>query len=92
MCINRLPNRYLNLFCSTVEISEKILSIIDIYKVRPGKINFGSGQLIIENWSGGPVDFFLEPQPIVSKSYFSTSHKTRDPDSACIDMSVIAQK
>ena len=21
--------------------------------------NFGSGQLIFENWSGGPVDFFL---------------------------------
>ena len=26
--------------------------------------NFGSGQLIFENWSGGPVDvFFFEPQP-----------------------------
>ena len=23
--------------------------------VRPGKKNFGSGQLIFENWSGGPV-------------------------------------
>ena len=25
---------------------------------RPGKKNFGSGQLIFENWSGGPVDLF----------------------------------
>ena len=57
------------------------------------KKNFGSGQLIFENWSGGPVEvFFFEPRPIFSKSYFSTSHKTRDPDSTCIDMSVIAQK
>ena len=59
--------------------------------IRPGKKNFGSGQLIFENWSGGPVEFFFEPQPIFSKSYFSTSHKTRDPDSTCIDMSVMAQ-
>ena len=35
---------------------------------RPGK-KFGSGQLILENWSGGPVDgFFFEPQPKFSKS------------------------
>ena len=60
--------------------------------VRPGKKNFGSGQLIFENWSGGPVEgFFLEPQPIFSKSYFSTSHKTRDPDSTCIDLSVMGK-
>ena len=26
--------------------------------LRPGK-NFGSGQLIFENWCGGPVDVFL---------------------------------
>ena len=27
--------------------------------LRPGKKkNFGSGQLIFENWSGGPVDLF----------------------------------
>ena len=24
-----------------------------------GKKNFGSGQLIFENWSGGPVDVFF---------------------------------
>ena len=24
--------------------------------LRPGKKNFGSGQLIFENWSGGPVE------------------------------------
>ena len=55
--------------------------------------NFGSAQLIFENWSGGLAEvFFLEQQPIFSKSYFSTSHKTRDPDSTCIDMSVMAQK
>ena len=55
--------------------------------------NIGSGQLIFENWSGGPVEvFFFEPQPIFSKSYFSTSHKTRAPDSTCIDTSVKAQK
>ena len=36
--------------------------------IRPGK-NFGPGQMIFENWSGGPVDvFFLEPQPKFSKS------------------------
>ena len=26
--------------------------------IRPGKKNFGSGQLIFENWSGCPVDLF----------------------------------
>ena len=52
---------------------------------------FGSGQLIFENWSGGWLKVFIEPQPIFSKSYFSTSHKNRDPDSTCIDMSVMAQ-
>ena len=26
--------------------------------LRPGIKNFGSGQLIFENWSGGPVDLF----------------------------------
>ena len=26
--------------------------------IRPGK-NFGSGQLIFENWSGGPVEVFF---------------------------------
>ena len=32
--------------------------------VRTGIKNFGSGQLIFfKNWSGGPVDVFLEPQP-----------------------------
>ena len=43
--------------------------------LRPGKKNFGSGQLIFENWSGGLVDlfsFFLNhniniPNPIVQK-------------------------
>ena len=30
--------------------------------------NFGSAQLIFENWSGGPVDVFFEPQPKFSKS------------------------
>ena len=40
-----------------------------LLSVRPGKTNFGSGQLIFENWSGGPVDvFFFEPQPKFSKS------------------------
>ena len=43
----------------------------------PGK-NFGSGQLIFENWSGGLVDLFsfFEPQHKSSKSYFLTSLKT----------------
>ena len=27
-------------------------------RVRPGKKNFGSGQLIFENWSGGLVELF----------------------------------
>ena len=33
-------------------------------KLGQEKKNFGSGQLIFENWSGGPVDlfsFFFEP-------------------------------
>ena len=69
------------------DISIDIVLILN--KAR--KKNFGSGRLIFENWSGGPVEvFFLEPQPIFSKSYFSTSQKkTRDPDSTCIDMIVI---
>ena len=30
--------------------------------------NFGSGQLIFENWSGGLVDVFFKKQPKFSKS------------------------
>ena len=61
--------------------------------LRPGKKNFGSGQLSFENWSGGPVEvFFFEPQPKFSKSYFSTSYKTGDPDATCTNMSVMVQK
>ena len=30
-----------------------------INNVWPGKKNFGSGQLIFENWSGGPVKLFF---------------------------------
>ena len=26
---------------------------------KAGKKNFGSGQLIFENWSGGPVEVFF---------------------------------
>ena len=47
------------------------MSILDQEK------NFGSGQLIFENWSGGPVDFFLEPQP---KYMYSRSKKCQDAD------------
>ena len=44
--------------------------------IRPGKKNFGSGQLIFENWSGGPVDLFFEQQLKFSNQIiFSTSHK-----------------
>ena len=40
------------------------MAVDDDDEIRPGKKNFGSGQLIFENWSGGPVDvFFFEPQP-----------------------------
>ena len=50
--------------------------------LRPGKKNFGSGQLIFEIWSGGPVDlfsfFFFEPQHKSSKSYCSKSLKDLD--------------
>ena len=38
------------------------MCIIFKYAIRPGKKNFGSdqlGQLIFENWSGGPVTFFF---------------------------------
>ena len=46
----------------------------------PGKKNFGSGQLIFENWSGGPVDvFFFEPQPKFSKSS-ECQHAEMDAD------------
>ena len=39
--------------------------------VRPGKKNFGSGQLIFENWSGDPVKLFIfiEPQPEFSAQF-----------------------
>ena len=39
--------------------------------IRPGKKNVGSGQLIFENWSGGPVKlfFFIEPQPEFSTQF-----------------------
>ena len=30
-----------------------------LIRLRPGKKNFGSGQLIFENWSGGLVDVFF---------------------------------
>ena len=50
-------------------------SQMETASLRPGKKNFGSGQLIFENWSGGPVDLFLKPDKS-SKSYFSTSLKT----------------
>ena len=39
------------------------------YKLGQEK-NFGSGQLIFENWSGGPGDLFFEPQHKSSKFYF----------------------
>ena len=40
--------------------------------IKARKKNFGSGQLIFENWSGGPVDLFLNhniniPNLIVQK-------------------------
>ena len=50
-----------------------------VQMIRPGKKNFGSDQLIFENWSGGPVglfSFFFEPQHKYSKSYCSKSLKT----------------
>ena len=62
---------------SAIQVHERIVkhcvfSNIYIYlnglTIRPGKKNFGSGQLIFENWSGGPVDIFFEPQPKFSKS------------------------
>ena len=47
--------------------------------LRPGKKNFGSGQLIFENWSGGPVKlfFFIQPQPEFS-AQFSESKVLND--------------
>ena len=36
-----------------------IFAICDLFAIRPGKKNFGSGQLIFENWSGGPVEVFF---------------------------------
>ena len=53
--------------------------------------NFDSGQLIFENLSGGLVDLFLLTTTKICKSYFSTSHKTWNPDSSCIYMSVMAK-
>ena len=58
--------------------------------LRPEK-NFGSGQLIFENLSSGLVDLFLLTTTEICKSYFSTSHKTWNPDSSCIYTSVIAK-
>ena len=34
------------------------MALVSFKILRPGKKNFGSGQLIFENWSGGPVDLF----------------------------------
>ena len=40
-----------------------------MFKFKARKKNFGSGQLIFENWSGGPVAvFFFEPRHKFSKS------------------------
>ena len=51
--------------------------------LRPGK-NFGSGQLIFENWSGGKVDIFF------TTTKFSKSDECQDAEmDADAEMDVI---
>ena len=61
-CQISLPFNYLQI--SYLHFSECILKAKNYFKYHfyslgPGKKNFGSGQLIFENLSGGPVDPFL---------------------------------
>ena len=58
---------------------------------RPGRKKFGSGQLIFENWSGGPVDVFSEPQPKFSKSNeYQHAEMDADAEVACAGCQVMA--
>ena len=49
--LSTFPLIYQTYYCQNYFKFEKV--------IRPGKKNFGSGQLIFENWSGGPVDVFF---------------------------------
>ena len=76
--------------CLSVCITSEF-DIIVVNDLGQEKKNFGSGQLIFENWSGAQLKFFF----LNHNQYFPNlifQHKTRDPDSTCIDMSVMAQK
>ena len=68
-------------FCHVLSvclISLYLLVFLKMIIVRPGKKILGSGQLIFESWSGGPVDgFFFEPQPEFSKSNATCRHGCR---------------
>ena len=60
-----------------------------LFKYKARKKNFGSGQLIFENWSGGPVDlfsFFLNHNINIPNLIFQKVLKT------CIDMSVKSKR
>ena len=41
---------------------------------------FNSGQLIFENWSGGPVDVFFKPQPKFFPNLINANMQTWMPD------------
>ena len=66
---------YIHKYNNYVKFKCEVLLLLFIAR---NKKNFGSGQLVFENWSSGPVEifFFFEPQHKSSKSYFSTSLKS----------------
>ena len=42
-----------------ITLATMCLRLYHTKEIRPGEKNFGSGQLIFENWSGGPADIFF---------------------------------
>ena len=66
--------KFLHLHKHCIECSHIVCQkYICKYQIRPGK-HFGSVQLIFENWSGGPVDFFIH------KPKFSKFNKCQHAD------------
>ena len=64
---------YLPCFClSRLYMARKLkydyLQILLVGLQMKARKEFGSGQMIIEKWSGGQVGAFFEPQPKFSKS------------------------
>ena len=49
------PTRQQLIYSATLHAPDKL----ELSSIRPGKKNFGSGQLIFDNWSVGSVDVFF---------------------------------